>query len=121
VDDPRALYDGGIGPEFPGTDVRVNHSPVVDELAFWRNLNGCVGEGAVREERRGGADAPAQRAERLVWSCRPGTPVEHWRLHGVGHGWPGDTESGRESIIGPSTTAILAAEEVWAFVRQFSK
>jgi len=121
VDDPRALYDGGLGPEFPGTDSRVNHSPVVDDLAFWRGVNGCVGEPVEREVRTGGENAPGQRAERLVWSCRPGTPVEHWRLHGVGHGWPGDTESGREDTIGPRTSVILAAEEVWAFVRQFSK
>ncbi len=28
VDDPRALYNGGMGPPFPGTDNRVFHQPV---------------------------------------------------------------------------------------------
>jgi polyhydroxybutyrate depolymerase len=121
VDDPRALYEGGLGPEFPGTDSRVNHFPVEEELAFWRDLNGCVGEATVREEREGGPDAPGQRAEWLVWSCGSETPVEHWRLHGVGHGWPGDTESGREELVGPRTNLLSAAEEVWAFVHRFSK
>jgi poly(3-hydroxybutyrate) depolymerase len=30
VDDPRALYEGGLGPPSPGTDVRSSHRPVMD-------------------------------------------------------------------------------------------
>ncbi len=36
LDDPRALYGGGLGPPFPLTDVRVSHRPVVDGLAVGR-------------------------------------------------------------------------------------
>lgn len=121
VDDPRALYDGGLGPEFPGTDSRVNHHPVEEELAFWRALNGCTGEPAVREERTGSAGEPVQSAELLAWSCPASTPVEQWRLHGVGHGWPGAAGSPRESIVGPATNLVSAAEEVWDFVRRFRR
>lgn len=121
VDDPRALYNGGLGPEFPGTDVRVEHSPVVDELSFWRDLNGCTGDAVVREERAGGAVDPGQAAEKLAWECGRNTPVEHWRLHGAGHGWPGGTERISERLVGPSPTVISAAEEVWEFVSQFSQ
>jgi polyhydroxybutyrate depolymerase len=120
VDDPRALYEGGTGPEFPGTDVRVEHRPAEEDLAFWRDLNGC-GTVAVEDERLGGVEAPDQRAERLVWDCRAGLPVEHWRLHGVGHGWPGAKERISQRLIGPSTTIISAAEEVWSFVSRFSR
>jgi polyhydroxybutyrate depolymerase len=121
VDDPRALYDGGLGPEFPGTDHRVNHTPVVDELSAWKKLNGCAGEAVVREKRTGNADASAHVAEKLEWTCSAGSPVVHWRLHGVGHGWPGATEQGRERLVGPRTTVISAAEEAWTFVRGFSR
>ena len=121
VDDPRALYDGGLGPEFPGTGVRVEHSSVVDELKFWRDLNGCTGEAVVGEQRAGGAEAPDQAAEKLAWACGPRTPVVHWRLHGVGHGWPGGVERVSERLVGPGTTVISAAEEVWAFVSRFSR
>ncbi len=121
VDDPRALYEGGLGPVFPGTDVRVEHSPVVDELTFWRDLNGCEGESVVQEERAGGPEAPGQGAEKLVWACPPSAPVEHWRLHGVGHAWPGGTERISERVVGAGTTVISAAEEVWSFVSRFSR
>ncbi len=121
ADDPRALYGGGLGPEFPGTDVRVQHAPVADELTFWKRLNGCSGEAVVQEERSGGAAAPGQTAERLVWTCDASSPVEHWRLRGVGHGWPGGSERTAERIVGPGTTIMSAAEEVWAFVRRFRK
>jgi polyhydroxybutyrate depolymerase len=120
-DDPRALYAGGTGPEFPGTDVRVEHHPVVDELTFWSDLNGCASESAVEEERVGGAEAPGQRAERLVWACPSRSPVEHWRLHGVGHAWPGGTDRISERLVGPNTTILSAAEEVWSFVSRFTK
>lgn len=121
VDDPRALYDGGLGPPFPGTDNRVEHRAVPDELAFWTDLNGCQDEPRVESRREGGVDGPGQSAERLVWSCRSGSPTEHWRLRGVGHGWPGATGRPNEELVGPHTNVISAAEEVWSFVSRFSR
>jgi polyhydroxybutyrate depolymerase len=32
VDDPRALYNGGLGPPFPMTTTRVMHPPVEQQL-----------------------------------------------------------------------------------------
>jgi len=59
----------------------------------------------------------------LVWSpCARGSAVEHWKLTGVGHGWPGRESVGpRESIIGPPTTLLDAAEEIWTFVARFRR
>ena len=41
VDDPRALYDGGLGPPFPLTGVRTQMNPVERELDRWIVHNGC--------------------------------------------------------------------------------
>lgn len=123
VDDPRALYGGGVGPPFPGTSSRVTHAPVQDGLDRWLARNGCPTEPTVAEVRRGVARAPDadHTATRLVYGpCETGAEVVHWKLTGAGHGWPGST-TGRERIVGPATTVINAAEEVWAFVSAYGR
>jgi polyhydroxybutyrate depolymerase len=120
VDDPRALYDGGLGPPFPGTNVRSPHRPVMEGIERWRVANKCSAAPRSAESRAGTAkgSGAAQTATMLVWDgCAGGTKLAHWKLTGVGHGWPGNaTAELREGIIGPSTTLISAAEEVWKFV-----
>lgn len=125
VDDPRALYHGGTGPEFPGTDHRVDHEPVEDALRRWRDHNGCTGEPRTLEMRNGRprtSDA-GQSATHLAWrDCSTGAPVEHWRLTGSGHAWPGHTDLGpRARLVGPPTTLVDAAAEVWSFVSRFRR
>lgn len=118
VDDPRALYDGGSGPPFPGTNVRSSHRPVEEGLARWRSNNGCPDTAREVEVRTGeaGTQNAGQTATLLVWQpCAAGTTVALWKLTGSGHGWPGRI-GGREEIIGPSTTLIDAAEEIWRFL-----
>jgi polyhydroxybutyrate depolymerase len=121
VDDPRALYDGGLGPPFPGTDNRVEHRSVQEDLAFWIALNGCEGDATIEDQREGRGGDVGQRAEKLVWSCQAGSQSEHWRLWGVGHGWPGASERPVEILVGPHTSLLSAAEEVWSFVSRFSR
>ena len=51
----------------------------------------------------------------LVWErCAAGGAVRHWRLTGVGHGWPGSAPAS-EAVSGPPTTIVDAADEVWKF------
>jgi polyhydroxybutyrate depolymerase len=117
VDDPRALYGGGLGPAFPGTDNRVFHQPVTAGLDRWIVANGCSTRADTAESRTG----TGQTATKLVWrGCRGGAEVAHWKLTGSGHGWPGDSPPpGGESIAGPQTKLIRAADEIWAFVSRF--
>jgi polyhydroxybutyrate depolymerase len=122
VDDPRALYDGGVGPPFPGTDVRSSHRPVMDGLEMWRRHNGCSTTTRVGGTRTGRSGNTAQTATLLEWTgCAAGAPVAHWKMTGVGHGWPGLGPRARDGIIGTPTTLISAAEEVWRFVSRISK
>jgi polyhydroxybutyrate depolymerase len=118
TDDPRALYDGGVGPPFPGTNNRVNHAPVQAALDRWIAHNGCPSTAAVAERREGRPGTPdaGHTATRLVYGpCTTGAVVEHWKITGAGHGWPGAGATGRERLSGPATSIVSAAEEIWRF------
>jgi len=123
VDDPRALYEGGRGPNFPGTDHVVDHRPVEEGLALWRRTNGCPEVPRIVQSVRGrpGSLGAGHTAALLRWGpCSSGAPVEHWRLTGAGHPWPGATGGAlREALTGPRTDVIVASREVWTFVSRF--
>ena len=122
VDDPRALYGGGEGPAFPGTTITVTHRPVESQLARWVTHDGCPAEPTVADRRRVTARGGEQTATLLVHEpCATGAPVALWRLTGAGHGWPGGHAALPERIMGPETTVIAAAEEVWRFVSRFRR
>jgi len=124
VDDPRALYTGGVGPPFPFTSVHVTHRAVEPELAHWIGHNGCPPEARAAERRttpsRG--SGPDHTATLLVWA--PGAAdaeVQLWKLTGAGHGWPGGPSQLPERLMGPDTSAINAAEEAWRFLSRFRR
>jgi len=120
MDDPRAYYQGGLGPPFPLTDHRVMHNAVETELRRWIELDGCPAEPVAVAERR--EEATGHTARHLRWApCKSGAEVELWRLTGAGHGWPGAELGRRQKIVGPDTKVILAAEEVWRFLSRFAK
>lgn len=124
VDDPRALYEGGVGPPFPGTNNRETHQPVQRALDQWIRAAACAAVPTAAETRRGrtGTREATHTATKLVWSkCAGNAEIVHWKLTGAGHGWPGNRRSGlAEEITGPSTTVVDAAEEAWKFVSKFS-
>lgn len=123
VDDPRALYGGGEGPPFPGTDRTVNHVAVVPGIASWASANGCA-RGAERGDiETGTGENDGQSAFVLTWpNCDGDSAVEHLVLSGSGHGWPGVTAPPVwQHLLGDPTTIINASEEVWAFVSQFDR
>jgi polyhydroxybutyrate depolymerase len=122
VDDPRALYDGGLGPPFPGTNVRSSHRPAMEGLEKWRRHNGCSTATRVVDTRSGRSGTTAQTATLLEWEgCAAGALVAHWKLTGVGHGWPGTAPRQRDEIIGTPTTMVNAAEEIWRFVARLPR
>jgi len=122
VDDPRALYAGGLGPPFPGTSVRSSHRPAMEGLEKWSKHNLCLPLTRVVESRAGRSGDTPQGATLIEWrNCAAGARVAHWKLTGVGHGWPGTAPRGRDEIIGTPTTLINAAEEVWRFVSGVSR
>jgi len=115
VDDPRALYQGGQGPRFPFTDIRVLHPAVDAMLSAWVRHDGCDPIAREREFRESGGHT----ARLLVYgNCRDGAEVALWKLTGAGHGWPGAAPR-LESLLGPSTQVIDANTEIWRFFSRF--
>jgi polyhydroxybutyrate depolymerase len=123
VDDPRALYEGGLGPAFPGTDTRIEHQPVMAGLDRWARRNGCRLPATPGETLRGSGRDRGQSATRLVFDgCGPGGSVEHLRLSGVGHGWPGShARPMMRRLLGPDTSLVNASEEAWSFAARHSR
>jgi poly(3-hydroxybutyrate) depolymerase len=118
VDDPRALYAGGLGPPFPLTNVRVTHRAVEAGLARWRERDGCSGEGRELDSRAAGGHS----AVLLSYApCSSGYDVVHWKLTGSGHGWPGGGSILSERIVGPNTEVIEVADEILGFVARYAK
>jgi polyhydroxybutyrate depolymerase len=120
LDDGRALYEGGLGPPFPIGGRQVLHQPVMDGISVWVERNGCPTQPMLTEVRLGGPGTPDEghRAEKLVWTpCASGAPVEHWRLSGPGHAWPGaEVPPAQAALVGEPTTVVVAADEIGSFV-----
>ena len=120
VDDPRALYTGGLGPPFPMTQSQVFHPNIDQMIARWVKHNGCSAEPTVAD-RRADWDARSHTATRFVYShCHDGAEVVLWKLTGAGHVWPGGKQKFMERILGPSTDIIDANIEMWNFFSRFS-
>ncbi len=118
VDDPRALYNGGLGLPFPLTRSRVFHPNIDEMLQRWVRHDGCSGQAAVTDRR---GESPGQSAVRYVYSkCRGGAEVSLWKLAGAGHVWPGGKQKYLERILGPSTEIIDANQEMWNFFQRFA-
>ncbi len=122
VDDPRALYAGGLGPPFPLTNQRVLHPSVEGTLDQWISHNGCPENPVFEITVRGsaGTEEEYHTATKIRYGpCRDGAQIIHWKLTGAGHVWPG-REPRLEDIVGPATMIIDANEEIWSFFQQFS-
>ncbi|MGZ4203052.1 MAG: extracellular catalytic domain type 1 short-chain-length polyhydroxyalkanoate depolymerase [Thermoleophilaceae bacterium] len=77
-------------------------------LAQWRGFDRCPG--APTQHRFGPA------TEEYLWSpCAGGTQVEHLKIYGGGHAWPGASPAD----VAP-TAPISAASAVWSFFRTHS-
>ncbi|HEV8632223.1 MAG TPA: alpha/beta fold hydrolase [Thermoanaerobaculia bacterium] len=116
LDDPRALYHGGLGPSLGG--YRVLHPDVDEMMAKWAAADGCAATPRVVDERRA---EDGDTATLLRWDgCAGGAEVELWRLTGAGHVWPGSPVS-RPRLLGQETSVIDANEVIWEFVSRFRR
>ena len=123
VDDTRALYQGGLGPPYPLTNIRVQHPPVEKLLAHWAEYNGCFGEPSIEAPIHGRRGSAAHTATRMVYApCKDGVEVVLWKLTGAGHVWPGAATEylskvlgSQSKILGPATDVIDANTQMWQF------
>ena len=122
VDDPRALYAGGLGPPFPMTSSQVFHSAVEPTVRDWAATIGCPAEARVAAELAGkaGTKEAGHTATRYVWApCREGSEVVLWKFTGTGHVWPGGLQGYLPRLLGPSTALVDANLEMWRFFQRF--
>jgi polyhydroxybutyrate depolymerase len=87
---------GGKPPDYGGSVARW--------LAMWRRIDGCHGK----------ADRlrPATGVTEIAWrNCKAGTRVEHVRLDGAAHGWPGGPRTD------PPPAPFAATWRTWEFFR----
>jgi polyhydroxybutyrate depolymerase len=91
---------GGRPPDYRGSVARW--------LAQWRRIDGC----------RGRADRlrPAPGVTEIAWRrCVAGTRVEHVRLNGAAHGWPGGPRTE------PPPAPFAATWRTWEFFRSLPR
>ncbi|NIR45795.1 MAG: polyhydroxybutyrate depolymerase [Gemmatimonadetes bacterium] len=118
VDDPRALYEGGLAPPFPFTGERFDHVAVEAVLEDWVRHNGCPSEPTLVAEREGrsGTAGEGHSAETWLYApCAAGTEIVLWKLRGPGHVWPGAPRLLPEALVGEPTEIIDANGIVWEF------
>jgi len=123
VDDPRALYSGGLGPPFPFTNKRVNHPPVEKTLERWISFDRCPSQAVASPTLRGrpGSSDEGNSATKVVYGpCSGGAEVVLWKLTGSGHVWPGGVRDRYKRPLGRSTDLIDADEEIWEFFARFT-
>jgi polyhydroxybutyrate depolymerase len=121
VDDPRALYEGGLGPPWPMTNTRVRHFSVEQTLGKWITFNQCEAKPEVFPTLQGQGDDSGQTATKYVYHARKtGADVILWKLTGAGHVWPGGRRPYLPRLLGPSTGIIDANTEVWRFFAQYA-
>lgn len=120
VDDPRALYSGGLGPPFPLTKSQVFHPNIDEMIKRWAEHNNCA-EQPVVADRRVDRTTRGHSATKYIYpNCRDGAAVVLWKLTGAGHVWPGGKQKVMERVLGPSTDIIDANREMWEFFKRYA-
>jgi len=124
VDDPRALYQGGLGPRFPMTDRRVRHPDIEAMLKKWIQHNGCssepVIEATIRGEINSSSNSQHTATKHTFTQVEGGNDIVLWKLTGAGHVWPGGLANYLENFLGESTKVIDANREIWNYFSCYS-
>jgi polyhydroxybutyrate depolymerase len=120
VDDPRALYAGGLGPPFPFTKNQVLHPNIDEMIKRWAEHNGCAADPMIVDQRVDRTPRGHSATRYVFPNCRDGASVVLWKLTGAGHVWPGGKQKVLERILGPSTYIIDANREMWEFFKRFA-
>ncbi len=123
VDDTRALYNGGLGPPYPLTNIRVQHPAVEALLGRWAESSGCPGEPSIDRPIHGHGSSSGHTATRISYApCKDGVEVVLWKLTGAGHVWPGASTDylskvlgSQGKVLGPATDVIDANAQIWQF------
>lgn len=122
VDDPRAIYDGGLGLPFPGTAIRNQFDSVQEGIDRWVAYDGCRRTPTTAPTQQGqpGSGDEGETATKITYApCTQGAEVVLWKLTGSGHVWPGTlidvSGTARGAVLGEPTKIVDANELMWEF------
>lgn len=117
TDDPLVPFDGGE----VARGKRGKILSTAETVKKWVQRDGCAPiarTGAVPDN----DPDDGCRAEWSTWSsCRGGTEVTLYTLHGAGHTWPGGAQYLPLFLIGKVCRDIDATEVIWNFFRRHAK
>jgi polyhydroxybutyrate depolymerase len=122
VDDPRALYNGGLGSPFPGTNIQNQFDSVQEGIDRWVAYDDCrrTPKTAPAVAGQPGGGDEGETATRITYApCKRDAEVVLWKLTGSGHVWPGTpidvSGTPRGAVLGESTKIVDANELMWEF------
>jgi polyhydroxybutyrate depolymerase len=122
VDDPRALYNGGLGLPFPGTALRNQFDSVQEGIDRWVAYDGCRRTPTTGPTHQGqpGTGDEGETATKITYApCKQDAEVVLWKLTGSGHVWPGTpvdvSGTPRGAVLGEPTKIVDANELMWEF------
>ena len=110
-DDPLELPRGGVL-RIRGEEVQ--QPPIEQNLAQWRELDGCPAKPA-NDERAAGI-------ERVTFdNCGAGAVVVEYFIDDMGHVWPGGINRLPARIVGKPSDKINATDVIWNFFKAHPK
>lgn len=107
-EDPRNPIQGGDVKNFGKIDWR---PPLRDTVQHWAEANGCSTKTRVLRD-SGGVRAITYEG------CRNGSEVIFYTVEGLGHKWPGGTQTGPEFLVGKSSDKLPATDVIWEFFKR---
>jgi polyhydroxybutyrate depolymerase len=106
-DDPLELPNGGV---IRIRGEQVQQPPIEENLALWRQLDGCPPQPA-SVSRVDGVETDN------FDSCRDGVAVVEYFIDDMGHVWPGGINRLPERVVGKPSNKINATDVIWNFFK----
>jgi polyhydroxybutyrate depolymerase len=110
-DDPLELPRGGV---LLVLGERVQQPPIQENLAQWRQLDGCAATPS--------GDASAGGVETITFNdCHAGVEVVEYFIDDMGHVWPGGINRLPERLVGKPSDKLNATDVIWTFFKSHPK
>jgi polyhydroxybutyrate depolymerase len=126
---PMLLMLGTADPIVPygGNPKKSKHFVSAEQtLAFWRKVNGCQDKSALTSQLPDIDLGDQSTVEKITSTCPVDTDVTFYRVNGGGHRLPDIINDAKhpdrvDMVLKPQNHDINGPEEIWQFLRRFSR